>query len=134
MDGIKFINDKLHIPTDIWKNWFVKNPTRAHRLSKGGTIGFDRVDFLDIQHNTEKLGLLVLDMTTKSYVKVPMEILSKYEPSEHETAGVKNAMIVFDLKRIVKEHKLKSVKIDEANPLADEKEFIKEASKYWHKG
>lgn len=113
MDDIKLIGERLHIGKTVKQKWFIKSPVRARRLSSGdGTVGFDRPEYMDLQSNLlKRQGVLILDMTTKRYVKVPIELLFKYEPIQKAVAGVKNTMLVWPLKQIVTENNLECINI-----------------------
>lgn len=102
-------NGEIFIARELSNDWMIKIPTNAHGLKKSGTCSLKMVDYLYTLK--EKSGIVYIDTSLKSYLKIPLHILNEC-PAEPKTfMGMKNSLYVFHVKQIMEGYKLQLIKI-----------------------
>lgn len=116
-DCIRFAHNKMYVPPSLKKEWFIRVPQVAHRLHRDGTAGFTFSEMYDLK---SMKGVIIIDMTLKKALAFKLEDLMTVSLGKRHLNGIKNAMTVFDIKKLYLEGKFEemNVKQESKHPVA----------------
>lgn len=107
-DFIEFAHNKMYIPTSLKKEWFIRVPQVAHRFHRGGTTGFTFSEMYDLK---SMKGVIIIDMTLKKALAFKLEDLMTVSLGKRRFNGIKNAITVFDIKKLYLEGKFEEMNV-----------------------
>jgi hypothetical protein len=99
----------MFVPPALTKDWIVCVPTLKHRLHREGTCGLKWDKMYDLK---SKKGILYVDVTKKKVFIFLKEDLMENIVKKGNIDGVKNAITVFNCKKLYEEGKFESYETD----------------------
>lgn len=110
-------NGSLRIPYELHADWVVKVPTKRNRLIREGSVGLDYGEKYDLK---TKKGVIYIDISSKSYIKIPKDCFLEETPEMKACNGIKNSIASWSVRDLIEKYRLELI------PILYEADFVPE--------